>query len=232
MMFTSKKRLMVAIAGVFSLAGTTAQAADFNATTTVQTTLEVTVIQDFDIGALFASRTTVGAPGNFGGVDGLTIAPDGTVTTFADGQGDVTLQQLGTPTPAQGSVDSSAEFTLILPATEDIVAGETDGTTATATMYFDPNTPGREAVELAHESGDPDVPSLYLIHFTADGVSDGTVTDTVPNDGIIEIEPDFGVTTFTFNIGATIVTEPSENTAGVPYEDGIYAGVIEVLAEY
>ena len=57
MMFREKKRLAIAVAGVVSLGTSSAQAVDFGATTTMQNTLEVTVVNDFDLGTVFATET-------------------------------------------------------------------------------------------------------------------------------------------------------------------------------
>ena len=57
MMFMGKKRLAIAVAGVVSLGTSSVQAVEFGASTNMQNTLAVTVVNDFDIGTIFATET-------------------------------------------------------------------------------------------------------------------------------------------------------------------------------
>jgi len=234
MMFTSKKRLAIAVSGAVSLGATVAHAVDFNATTTLQNTLAVTVVQDFDLGTVFATATGAGLTH---GVGGFVIAPADGVTDDTAFTGPVSLQSLTAPTPAQGSVDTIGEFTLTLPNTTAIDPADfpDNGTsTSLAEVTAEPaTTPATtEVVELVHESGDPGVPSLYMLHFTIADTNDGdsTITPGTTNDGQFTIEPAFGVTTYNFNIGATVITEPT--AAAVTYQEGVYSGTFEVTAAY
>ena len=236
MMFTSKKRLAIAVAGAVSLGATVAHAVDFNATTTLQNTLAVTVVQDFDLGTVFATQTGTALTD---GVGGFRIsAVDGTADGETGFSASVSLQSLTTPTPAQGAIDTIGTFDLQLPDTsafnpDDFPAnGGTNSNLASITA----ETPADDAqvVELVHESGDPNVPSLYMLHFTIadtnDGDSDIGTTTPVATNGQYEITPAFGVTTYNFNIGATVITEPT--TAAAQYQAGIYSGTFEVTAAY
>lgn len=236
-MFTSKNRVAVAIAGVVSLGATAVQAVDFNATTTLQNTLAVTVLQDFDIGNVFATDTGVGDGTLYsGGVGGFAISSvDGSTSEPDDMSASVSLTSISTPTPAQGSVDTIGTFTLSLPDTSAILASSfEDDTGTTLANILDPTI----GVELAHESGNTAVPSLYMMHFTAsaDDAADGTVTATgtgvTLNDGQYTIVPAFGVSTFIFNIGATVTTKPNVATTTESYQEGIYSGTFEVTANY
>jgi hypothetical protein len=53
----------------------------------------------------------------------------------------------------------------------------------------------------------------------------------VVNDGGFPITQDFGETTYVFNIGATLTTEPP-STVARSYHQGVYAGTFEVTAAY
>ena len=243
MMFTKKKRLTMAVAGAVSLGTSGVYAADFNASTTLQNTVEVTVVQDFDIGTVFATTTGFASTGAAfeDGVGAFVIDPvDGnTDTAPASVSATVALTSISTPTPAQGSVAAVGPFTLELPDTSTILAADfiADGTPSLANIL----TEAGGAVELEHESLNPSVPSLYMMHFTmvAADAADGTVTaSTVAvNNGLYSVEPAFGVTDFIFNIGATITTEPyidpaTPKATPLQYQEGLYSGTFEVTATY
>ena len=59
------------------------------------------------------------------------------------------------------------------------------------------------------------------------------------NVGDFTVTQDFGETTYVFNIGATLTTQPGAalTTAGtsadaIPYQEGLYSGTFEVTASY
>lgn len=229
MMYTQKKHLAFAVAGAVSLAATIAHAEDFTASATLQNTLAVTNIQDFDLGSVFA--TVTGTLANEG-VGALNISALGVVTDPTDST-TINLTSLGAPTAAQGSVDMAAEFTLTLPATDAIDAADF-AADASGTLAADMAANG---IELVHETGNPSVPSLWLMHFTLADVSGGAVgTEATPFDGVFTVTPDFGDTTYVFNIGATVTTEPGalDGTAAYPatYQEGVYSGTFAVTAAY
>ena len=233
MMFASKNRLALAIAGVFSLSAIAVQAEDFNASGTLQNTLAITNLQDFDIGNVFAVDTGVGDGTLYsGGVGAFVINAETGVATETASSATVTLTSLSTPTPAQGSVDSSTEFDLVLPDTSSIDPLDfvDDADTTVGPTLVNIST---AATPLIHDSGNPAVPNLYMMHFTVVGVSDGDITvNGAANTGSFTIEPGFGVTSFVFNIGATVTTEPNVATTTEPYQEGIYTGTFTVLANY
>ena len=234
MMNIRKQRLAIAVAGTFSLLGSMAQAAEFSATTDLQNTLAVTVISPLDIGSIFAAKTGVNAAAGLGA---MTIAADGTVDNTLS-SATVKVLSLGTPVPAQGSVDSTADFTLQLPDTSGYDESEWSdgtGTNLVAEFITTIGTTGLEATEL-RVSADESIPALYLVHFTvadagdtSDSVTERTGAGTY--DGIWDVDMGFGETTFVFNIGATVVTQPGQGTA-LNYEEGTYSGTFEVTAAY
>ena len=230
MMNLRKQHLAVAVAGAFSLMVATAQAADFNATTTLQNTLTVVSLQDFDIGTVFASST---ANAIAEGVGALEIAPDGTVGEASTASTTVSLISLGAPTPAQGSVDMAADFDLQLPNTSGIdPASFTANSPATLGTMLINKAATPPYAELTHESGDTEIPSLFLVHFLIEDVSGGISTAGATNTGAYAIEQEFGETTYVFNVGATLTTEPGNGTAAQNYEEGIYSGTFEITASY
>ncbi len=222
-MNTRKTRLAVAVAGVVGLSSIAAQAADFNASTTLQNTLTVVSLQDFDLGTVFASSAGTALTD---GVGAIQIEPDGTTTDVSASA--ISLISLGTPVPAQGSVDMAAPFTLTLPATNTVAAADFAADAGASLTNI--TTVG---AALEHESANPDVPDLYLIHFTVADVSGGTRADeTAAFDGDFVVTPEFGETTYVFNIGATLTTAPAAAVGSETYQEGIYAGTFEVTASY
>ncbi len=219
MMNIREKRLAIAVAGAVSLVASTAQAEDFTASATLQNTLTVVNLQNLDVGTVFATET---GANYVNGVGALTISPSGAVTYPTDGV--PSLTSLTTPVAAQGSVAMTADFFLTLPDTSGIVVG--DFVTNAGDVITGP------ATELVHESLNPAVPSLYLMHFTVDAVSGGMITEGTPNLGDFSIDQDFGETEFVFNIGGTLTTEPNDSGTAVAYQEGVYSGTFAVTAAY
>ncbi len=224
MMNLQTKHLAIAVAGAVSVATFTAQAEDFTASATLQNTLTVTNILDFEIGTVFASVTGAALAN---GVGALVISPAGVVTDPAD-SATVGLVSLTTPVAAQGSVAMTADFNLELPNTSSIDAADFAANASTSLVAI---TDGSgNATELVHESANPAVPSLFLMHFTVADVSGGVATENATHDGDFRVVQDFGETSYVFNIGATLTTEPtaSEQT----YQEGVYSGTFAVTASY
>jgi len=233
MMLMRKTGLAIAVAGVVSLGASSVHAVEFNATTTLQNTLAVTVVEQFDIGTMFATETAENyvagtGPVTTGGVGAVTIAPDGTTTNLTS-DGDPALTSLGTPTPAQGSVEMVGNFVIQLPNTSAILAADFAGAANLAVL-------AANSITLEHESANPAVPDLYMMHFTIEAVSGGTAvapgSGPTLNDGVYDVTPGFGETSFVFNIGATITTEPNDTGTAIVYQEGIYSGTFEVTAAY
>ncbi len=221
------KRLAIAIsaAGVISLGASTAQAVDFGASATLENTLAVTVVNDLDIGTVFATETGAALTN---GVGALIIAPDGSVTPHPTDSATVELVSLGTPVGAQGSVDMSADFNLVMPDTTAAVAADFAANAGTSLATITGGS--ANATELVHVSANPSVPSLYLMHFTVSDVSGGVSAEGTPNQGDFSITQDFGETTYVFNVGATVTTEPT--AAAATYQAGVYSGTFAVTAAY
>jgi hypothetical protein len=227
MMSLRKKRLAIAVAGVLSLGASTAPAVDFSATATVQNTLTVVSLLDFDLGTVFAPPTGVAL---VNGVGALVISPAGAVSVPAAVSATVALNSLSTPVPAQGSVAMTTDFNLVLPDTRRALPADFTADAGSSLATLAGGT--ANATVLAHSSGDPSVPSLYLMHFTIGDVSGGTAgTETATYDGGFPITQAFGESSYVFNIGATLVTEPGTGTA-LAYQEGVYAGTFAVTAEY
>jgi hypothetical protein len=225
-MMIQQKKLVIAVACAVSLGVSTAQAADFTATATLENTLTVSNITEMDLGTVFA---TVTGDTEADGVGALVMSPAGVVTTAATTSASVKLISLVAGTGAQGSVDMANDFTLTLPATNSIAEDDFDDGANTLETEI-----AGSAIELRHDSANPDVPSLYLMHFTIEDVSGGTSVETATHDGDFTITPGFGGTTYVFNIGGTITTEPKLGTGGAEenYQTGAYAGTFLVTASY
>lgn len=223
-MNTFKKHLAYAAAAAATVSTTAAYAADFTASATLQNTLTVVSVADFDIGTVFASQTGAGLTD---GVGALVIGADGTVTDPAD-SATVSLTSLTTPTPGQGSIDMTADFFLTLPDTSSIDAADFAADAGSSLVNI---TNGNgNAAELVHETGNPSVPSLWLMHFSVGDVSGGISSEGTPNQGDFTVVQDFGESSFIFNIGATLTTEPT--AAAETYQEGIYTGTFEITASY
>ncbi len=205
-----------------SLWAFTAQAAKFSASAVLENTLSITNVQFFDMGTVYASVT--GAT-QANGVGALVVAPDGGVTDPADSP-TVQLISLSAPVPAQGSVGMLANFELQFPNTSTIDAVNfDDGASALGPLLM------TNGIELVHESANPNVPSLYLMHFTVGDVSGGKVgSQTITNDGRFPVVASFGESTYVFNIGATVTTEPSDFEQS--YQRGVYSGTFTVTGSY
>lgn len=217
-----KRYLAMAVASVVVAGGSTAQAVDFGVSTTLQNTLAVTVVQDLDVGTVFATATGAAATD---GVGALQISPAGAVADISTSA--VSLTSLTAPTAAQGSVAMTADFTLTLPATNTVAEADFDDGTGASLGNI-----ATVGAELVHESANPAVPSLWLMHYTVAAVSGGTVTaEATTYDGSFAITQDFGETAFVFNIGATLTTEPGSGSAET-YQEGLYSGTFEVTAAY
>jgi hypothetical protein len=224
MMNLRKKRLAIAVAGVVSLGAPTAQATDFGASATLQNTLTVTSVLDFDVGSVFATVTGAALTN---GVGAIVISPEGTVTDPTDSV-TINLISLSTPVPAQGSIGITSDFTLTLP---DTTAADPDDFAANAGTTLATITGGTaNATELVHSSANPSVPSLFLMHFTIGDVSGGASTENNTYDGDFSVVQSFGETTYVFNIGATLTTEPTASQE--TYQEGLYSGTFAVTASY
>lgn len=230
MMMKQKKNLTIAVsvAAALGLAATAAQAVDFTASATVENTLVVTVVNDFDLGTLFATA----AGGTSDGVGALTITPAGVTANAATVSATVKLINLGTPVPAQGSVTMSDDFTLTFDDTSTVAVADFDDSNAGALATAQTTV----ATELVIAGADPSVASLWLQHFKVGDVSGGTVGTetnaaavTTVNGGTFPINAGFGQTEYIFNIGGTVTTEAD---TGLDYQAGVYSGVFTVTASY
>lgn len=223
-MICRKKHLVISVpvALAAGLGAFTAHAAKFSASAVLENTLAITSVRSFDLGTVYASKT--GATQS-NGVGALVVAPDGGVTDPADSSS-VQLVSLSAPIPAQGSVGMVANFELQFPSTSAVDAVNfADGGSAFGPLLM------ANGVELIHESANPAVPSLYLMHFTVGDVSGGTVgSQTIPNDGRFPVEASFGESTYVFNVGATVTTEPSDSEQS--YQRGVYSGTFTVTGSY
>ncbi len=223
-MIYRNKHLAIAMPLVLAviLGASTAQAANFSASAVLENTLSITNVRSFDMGAVYASVT--GAT-QANGVGALVVAPDGSVTDPADSS-TVQLTSLSPPVPAQGSVGMVANFELQFPNTSAIDAANfADGASALGPLLM------ANGIELVHESAHPNVPSLYLMHFTVSDVSGGKVgSQTITNDGRFPVLASFGESTYVFNIGATVTTEPSDLEQS--YQRGVYSGTFSVTGSY
>lgn len=218
-----KRYVALAVCGALGASSYVAYAETFNAGASLVNTLAITVDNDFDIGGVFATATGTQVTD---GVAAIVIDADGTVTPNANSA--VSLTSISAPTPAQGTVAVNSDFTLIPPNTSGITTAQFADQTAISII-----DPVNNAVELAHDSGNTAVPSLYLMHFTVGALTGGTVQPAAggtANDGVHSVTLDFAAAEFSFAIGGTVTTEPL--TGAAAYQEGTYSGSFEVTAEY
>jgi hypothetical protein len=203
------------LAGVLAFGASSAMAEEFTASADVQSTLTITIVNDLNFGTLFAATASSGE------VDSLTLAPAGTFTTGPETSTVVNLLSLGGAVqPAQGSVATSNVFTLDLPDDiADVTAGSINNDAGVTEMTID--------------GGDPDVAKFLVGNFRVDELVGGTDTagGAAPD---VEIDPDFGSTEVSFNIGADVFTDDGAGVGGIreAYEDGTYSGTFTVTASF
>ena len=219
--------LTVAVASVIGLGSTIAQAEDFDATAELQNTLAITVVNDLDLGTLFA--TTTGAALSEG-VGALVISAADGLATAPTTNGEVTLTSLSGSAAASGTIDVLQDLTLILPDTNTITEAQFDGTgLASDTMSVG------GAIELTNDAAAAGNPSLWLMHFTVASATTGTTTTTETGDPANGGRYSVDVTAageYSFTVGATVTTAPYDGTAQQSYEAGTYGGTFSVIAEY
>jgi hypothetical protein len=214
------------LVGAFVFGASQAQAETFNVTTEVQNTLAITVVQDMNLGTLFA------ASANSSAVSTLTLNPDtgsytaGAETVLAADTVDApSFLSLGGQQPAIGSVATAEDFSVTLPA--GVI-----GDLAAETDFDDQNQAVLDGdiieVRIGGAGGDPGVARFYLTDFIVGGeTADSNLDQT---DNVASFEPGFGVDTVEFAIGATIITDGSGERD--EYEEGTYEGTFEVTASF
>lgn len=234
----------VGLAGAMTLGSSAAMAVDFDATATVQNALDVTVVNQMNLGTIFATSASTGAVGI------LRLTPVGGLTAVTDGTAGPSILSLGGQTPARASVavGTDTEFTVELPPSI-LTTNLANGDVAEATF----TSGGLEALAGAVElriggtAGNPSVARLYLGNFTVGDVTGGSITgdtsgaatdctsatrlgaaagDTVQ----CLITPTFDATAVEFAIGADIITDTTSGRD--TYQEGTYTGTFEVTATY
>ena len=237
------------LAGALVFGASAAMSADFDVTAQVANALEVTVVNDMDLGNIFA----VDAPATNVGITRLTPAGAYTPVTVA-GSGIPVLLGLGGATAARGSVavPNDSPFTVLLPpaiSADNLTPTGTAGPELPALLDagLQASIDAGEAIELriGGAAGNPSVARLYLVNFSLGSVVGGTVTaDTggaatnctsstrlTAGDPVeCVLTPSFDATAVTFGIGADVVTDGS--AARTAYQTGIYSGTFTVTATY
>jgi hypothetical protein len=214
------------LVGALAFGATQAQAETFNVTTDVQNTLAITVVQEMNLGTLFA------ATANSSAVSTLILNPDtGAYGTLEEkllggsaGDGP-SLVSLGGQQPAIGSVATSEDFKATLPA--GLIA-DLD----VLTDFDDQNQAVLDGdiieVRIGGAGGDPSVARFYLTDFIVGGeTADSNLTQ---NANVASFAPGFGVSTVEFAIGATVITDGSGDRDS--YEAGTYTGTFDVEAAF
>jgi len=215
------------LAGVLALGASSAMAEEFGASANVSSALAITIVNDMNFGDLFASTASSAAG------DSLTMAPDGGFTQGPVEGTNIKLLSLGGAVqPAQGTVATTNNFTLVLPPHVDTPNDPIN------------NTAG--VTELTIAGGDPAVAKLLVANFTVGqlvGAVEESTTVVTPtaagsqSTGAIRsytLNPEFSATEVTFNMGAEIYTDDGAGDGGarVEYEDGTYSGTFTVTAEF
>jgi hypothetical protein len=232
------------LAGVLAVGCSTAMAVDFDVTAEVQNALEVTVVDQMNLGTIFATSASTGAVGI------LRLSPAGGVTAVTDGTAGPAILSLGGQTPARASVavGTDTQFTVNLPPS--ILTTNLASTDVAETTFVNGGLEGLAgAVELrlGGEAGNPSVARLYLGNFSVGDVTSGSITgdtsgaatnctdatrlgaaagDTVQ----CLITPTFDATAVEFAIGADIITDTTSGRG--TYQEGTYTGTFEVTATY
>ncbi|MCH8499861.1 MAG: hypothetical protein LAT63_15395 [Marinobacter sp.] len=238
------------LAGALVFGASGVMAADFDVTAQVSNALEVTVVNDMDLGNVFAVKT---APNIHVAITRLT--PAGAYVPVTEPSATIpVLLGLGGATAARGSVavPNDSPFTVLLPPA-------ISGDNLTDTGATGPELPALlaaglqasidagEAIELriGGAAGNPSVARLYLVNFSLGSVVGGTVTaDTAgaatnctsstrltAGDPVeCVLTPSFDATAVEFGIGADLVTDST--AARTQYQSGTYSGSFTVTATY
>lgn len=214
------------LAGLLAVGAGQATAETFTVNTDVQNTLAITVVENMNLGTLFAASANSSAVSTLvlNPVTG-TYGPLGeTVIVGASGDGP-SLVSLGGQQPAVGSVATEEDFSVTLPAgvISDLAApgnfSETDSLVVSGDII---------EVKIGGAGGDPSVARFYLTDFTVGGeTADSNLTQAA---NVASFAPGFGVSVVEFAIGATVITDGS----GIrdSYEVGVYEGAFEVTASF
>lgn len=221
-----KAAAAVAILGVAT--GVSAAPTEFQVNATVQNSLTVVNEADMELGTLFATKAASDQ------YKWVILAPNGTWDTvegsLATG---ITLLTLGGQQAARGSVavgDTTA-FKVTLPGANfsDLDANGSTGAAALSGVQTGAAIPVRVA--------NPSVARFYLGNFRAGAVSSGALSSdcTTPHTDTVNectITPNFGASTVSFGIGATLMTDVSGGATRTAYEEATYTGSFEVQAGY
>jgi hypothetical protein len=211
------------LAGVMAFGASSAMAEEFGASANVSSALAITIVNDMNFGDIFASTASSAD------VASLAMAPDGTFTTGdRDDGNEVKILSLGGDVqPAQGTVATTNNFTIVLP---DHV------NTADPAIYDQAGT-----TEMTIAGGDPGIAKLLVANFTVGVLTSAvelsetvTAAATTGDPREYVINPDFDAVDVGFNIGADIITDDGAGVGGdrVEYEDGVYSGTFTVTAEF
>lgn len=214
------------LAGLLAVGAGQATAETFTVNTDVQNTLAITVVENMNLGTLFAAKA------NSSAVSTLTLNPNTGAystlgeTTIGGAPGDgPSLVSLGGQQPAVGSVATGEDFDVTLPA--GVI-----GDLAASSDFDDQNADVLSGdiieVTIGGATGDPDVARFYLTDFKVGGeTTDSNLTQT---GNVASFAPGFGVTLVEFAIGATVITDGSGTRD--TYEQGTYEGEFEVTASF
>lgn len=229
---------ITALAALAALTGMTGVASAapqlFTATATVQNAVTLSQTTPLSFGTVFATKSASIATAAITSSDKLTLSTAGAITR--------TAATTGTPPPVLSLVAGTAGVYTApgLPAnatvkvtitnvTGDVITNSAD--TANASCMFDTTAAAITAttglkIVLAHSAGDPLTGFFCVDAFTSDragllgtGVAQGT--------GGAGYALGFGVTTLTFNLGATLVQQsPLTDSMQRTYEAGVYSGTV------
>lgn len=217
----------IVLAGVLGLgAMQSALAVDMTVSASVQNTLTATVDSELKFGKLFVTKALDGFSSS--AVRAPATAGQTTLTSIAVGTG-MTFMSLGEAERGEVSVaippNSTTPYTVTL-------SGLVDGINTGATC----GTSTNGVLELAHSSGNPNVPKFNVHTWslaTGTGTTAvGTVTPTgTDGTATASVTPAFGAGPSVFYLGATISTECV--TADVAYEElGSYVGTLTIDVGY
>jgi outer membrane lipoprotein SlyB len=228
---TTQKNLLATamIVGLASLAGT-ATAQQFTATATVQNAVTITQTTALAFGTVFASLTSADAAPGATSADKLTLAP---------------LTGAITRTPA-------------VTAATDVAATVISLGGGVAGVFTAPNLPSNGKVQVIINDADGDeitnAASIAAAECAFDDLTDAEAADKVilknsddvgaaffcvdafTNDKDANLfsttgySLGFGITTLSFNLGATLVQQAVTGAAvdQLPYNPGLYSGVFEM----
>lgn len=226
-----RRLALSAVAAGLMVIGVNASAQQFPMTATVQNAVTLTEVTPLNFGTVFATRTVVGAGGNDADSSAkLTLAPTGTFTPTASssGTGGGQVLSLGGATAGQYSapgLPGNSIVRVVFSNASDLAVTPAASVALASCLYDTPAAAlAANKVVLTNSVGDPTIGFFCVDVFTSN------------RTGLLGAgyALGFGVTTLTFDLGATLVAQAPSGAvaAGRTFEAGTYTGTLGMEVQF